>query len=173
MANGSPIPPKIFNFLMLVPIAGLVIAIVGGTDLSSTDPTEVAHAQTLTRAAIIIFLVIFIVLAMVTIFTFFSFGSITPGEHRLLYAVAFSIPFLFVRLLYSLLANFDTSATFNLATGNVVVQAFMATIEEFVVVVLYLTAGVLAPKIARSDVQPARRSETGYERYSPAAGQGG
>jgi len=173
MANGSSVPPVVFNFLTLAPIVALVLAIVGGTDLASTDPSKVASGHTLTRAAIILFLVVFVILVMVTIFTFFSLRSISPGEHRILYAVALSIPFLFVRLIYSLLANFDTSSTFSPSIGNVVVQAFMATVEEFIVVVLYLTAGILAPKIARAEVQPARHAAAGYEPYSPAAGPGG
>jgi hypothetical protein len=155
-------------------MAGLVLAIIGGSDLSSSnDPSKVAHAQTLLRAAIIIFFVVFVVLVAVTIFTFFSFRSISPGERRILYAVTFSIPFLFVRILYSLLTNFNTGTTFSLSTGNVVIQACMATIEEFIVVVLYLTAGILAPKIARTDVQPARRLAAVHEQYSPAAAQEG
>ncbi|MCJ1250288.1 hypothetical protein MMC30_007514 [Trapelia coarctata] len=173
MANGPSVPPAVFNFLTLAPIAGLVLAIIGGTDLASTDPSNVAPGHTLTRAAIIIFLVVFIILSMITIFTFFFLRSISPGEHRILYAVALSIPFLLVRLIYSLLANFDSGTTFSLSAGNVVVQAFMATIEEFVVVALYLAAGILAPKIARADVQPGTRTAASYERYSPAAAPGG
>lgn len=174
MSNGPSVPPIIFNLLASVPIAGLVLEIIGVIDLStSTDPSKVAHAETLLRAAIIIFFVVFVVLVAVTILTFFSFRSISPGERRILYAVTFSIPFLFVRILYSLLEHFNTGTTFGLSTGNVVIQACMATIEECIVVALYLTAGVLAPIIARSDVQPARRLAAVHEQYSPVAAQGG
>ena len=173
MANGSPVPPTVFRLLTLAPVAGLVLAIIGGTDVASTNPSTVATGRTLTHAAIIIFLVVFLLLAVITIITFFSLRSISRGEHYILYAVAFSIPFLFVRLLYSLLANFDSGSTFNLTTGSVVVQAFMATIEEFVVVAMYLTAGILAPKKARDYVQPAGGAAAADEQYSLRAGPGG
>lgn len=156
MAGGPSIQPRIFNLLALAPIAGTVLAIVGGSEhASTTDPSQVAHAQTLTRAAIIVFLVVFILLVAVTIYTFFSLRSIMAGERRILYAVAFSIPFLFVRLLYSLIGNLNDGTNFSLSTGNVVIQACMATLEEFIVVTLYLTAGVLAPSLKRSRGQPA------------------
>jgi len=174
MANGPSVPPRIFNFLALALVAGLVLEIIGRSGHSSaTDPSKVAQAQTLTRAAIIIFLVVFFLLVAVTIFTFFSFRSIFPGEHRILYAVTFSIPFMFVRLLYTLLENYNEGTRFSPSTGNVVIQACMATIEEFIVVTLYLTAGALAPSLARSDVQPARRVAAAHEQYSPATAQGG
>ena len=155
MANGSLIPPRVFNFLAILPLVGLILAIIGGTDQApGNTPSTMSNGVTLVRAGIVVFLVVFVFLAIITVITFFSIRSISKGEAPLLYAVALSIPFLLVRLIYALLVDFDTSSTtFNYITGSVIAQAFMATLEEFIVVLLYLTAGLLAPKIPRSNVQ--------------------
>ena len=74
---------------------------------------------------------------------------------RLLIAVVCSIPFLSVRLIYSILSGFNIDpSNFNLVNGNVLVQGFVAVMEEFVVVILYLAAGLTATKLLRADVQP-------------------
>ena len=64
----------------------------------------------------------------------------------MLYAVILALPFIFVRILYSMLAVFLTNqTTFTLVNGNAIAQLCMATIEEMIVVVLYLGVGITAP----------------------------
>lgn len=64
------------------------------------------------------------------------------------------MPFLFIRLLYSVISAFDnTSSVFNPITGSVIVLAVMAVIEEFIVVLLYLGAGFLISDIQHEQVQ--------------------
>jgi len=171
LGNGPVIQPKFFYLLALLPVVALIIAVIGATDEigANQSPSDVSHGQTLVRAAIIIFMVVFLILVCITAITFASVRHIFPGDHRLLYAAALSLPFLFVRLLYAILTDFDTSSnTFNLITGDVVVEACMATLEEFICVILYLGAGILAPKLQPSNAVPATRVGNSYN----AAGQG-
>ncbi|MCJ1411668.1 hypothetical protein MMC19_005759 [Ptychographa xylographoides] len=147
--------PKILNFIGLLPIAALIMAIIGGIDESSSKPSEVSTGTTLVKAAIIIFLVVFLILAVATIATFFMMRSIAKGEERILYALALSIPFILVRLIYSLLVDFSGNAKFSLTYGDVVIQGCMAALMEFIVVIIYLGVGLITPKITRSDVRPA------------------
>ena len=167
--------PRVFKLLAILPIVGLILAIVGGTDqVPGNTPSTMSTGVTLVRAGIIIFLVVFVLLAVITVVTFFSIRSIPKGEAPLLYAVALSIPFLLVRLIYALLVDFDSgSTTFNNITGNVIVQAFMATLEEFIVVLLYLTAGLLIPKIPRSNVQTGVPLAEQNTPYSPVSENNG
>lgn len=155
MSTGSFVPSRIFNLLGIVPLVALILAIVGGTDKSSSDTNTVSTGVTLTRVAVVLFMVTFIVAALITITTFFKIRSISSGETRILFALALAIPFLFVRLIYSLLANFSNSSDFNFVIGNVVVEGVMATLMEFVVVILFLGAGLLAPKIPKCNRQQA------------------
>ena len=85
-------------------------------------------------------------------------------DKRIFYAVILALPFIFVRILYSMLAVFLThQTTFTLVNGNAVAQLCMATLEEMVVVVVYLGAGITAPVRKGNDpekrtyaMQPAR-----------------
>ena len=64
----------------------------------------------------------------------------------MLYAVILALPFIFVRILYSMLAVFLTNqTTFALVNGSAIAQLCMATIEEMIVVVVYLGVGITAP----------------------------
>ncbi|MCJ1471674.1 hypothetical protein MMC13_000314 [Lambiella insularis] len=154
MSTGSFLPPRILNLLGIIPIVALILAIVGGTDQSSSNPGTVSTGVTLSRVGVVLFMVVFVVLALITLATFFKFRSITSGEDRVLIAIALAVPFLFVRLIYSLLANFSGNPDFNFVTGNVVIEACMDSLMEFVVVILFLGAGLLAPKIPKSNVRP-------------------
>ena len=76
------------------------------------------------------------------------------GEKRIVYAVLAALPLIAVRLLYSLLADFANNSTFNILFGNATVQLCMAIIEEMIVVVFFLIAGLLAPSFKSSPQGP-------------------
>jgi len=132
----------------------------------------VSQGVTLVRAAVILFLVVFLILAGITCVTFAWTRRIFPGDNVLLYAAALSLPFLFVRLLYAVLADFVTSTTkFSLIYGDVVIEGCMATLEEFIVVIIFLTAGILTPKVQMSNVAPATNRRNGYGAAGLGTGQ--
>ena len=64
------------------------------------------------------------------------------GEHRLIIAVAISVPFILVRLIYSLLVVFANNPRFNIVTGSVTINLVMAVLEEFVVAILCIGVGL-------------------------------
>lgn len=76
-------------------------------------------------------------------------------EKWILIAVLAALPFLAVRLLYSILADFEDNNTFNIIKGNATVQLCMAVIDEFIITVFFLAAGLAAPslKSMRSGVE--------------------
>jgi len=164
MSPASPIHPMIFRILAVAPIIAVILAIVGGSqEAENSDPSKVSTGTSLVQAGVIIFMVTFLIFAAITLATFLRLRSISVGEQRVLYAVALSIPFIFVRLIYSIIVDFAGNSQFNLITGDVVIQACMASLMEFIVVILYLGAGLVAPKIAKSNVQPSvALAETGY-----------
>ena len=160
MASGWKIPQRTFDFLILPSTVALILAIVGGSNQFSSSGSQSNSSQNLTHAAIVIFIVMFVVQSIITIFTFRNLQVVSQGDKRILIAVALSIPFLLVRLIYSLLATFDTSSsTFSLTAGSVIVEGFMSVLEEFVVVILYLAAGATAPKLAKGNLQQEQWSE--------------
>ena len=162
MTNGRGLPPRVFRLLFIPSTVGLILAIVGGSDQFSSKLSDQSQGRTLSRAAIIVFVVTFIVQSGIALLSFFNFRAISQGETRLLIAVACSIPFLAVRLIYSVLSVFVTdSTTFSLTEGSVVVEGFMAVFEEFMVVILYLSAGLATPKLVKRGTRSERYMDAG------------
>ncbi len=69
-------------------------------------------------------------------------GRAPSGEKRIYWAVVLGLPWLAVRVLYSILAAFTNDSTFSITGDHPLVQLFMATIEEFVIVCIYTLAGL-------------------------------
>lgn len=67
--------------------------------------------------------------------------------YQLLTGVSFALPFLLVRLIYSILAAFasSTQSRFSPVVGDWRIYLGMSLIMEYVVVVTYVTAGILTP----------------------------
>lgn len=68
------------------------------------------------------------------------------SQSRLFFAVLLAIPLIAVRLLYSLISDFGNSPRFSLIDGDVKIQLVMATIEEFIIVLMYTILGVFTPR---------------------------
>ena len=133
-------------------ILALILAIVGGTRVASTDPSKHSSGQTYEKAGGILFLLVYVALLAVAAVTMADIRSLPWGEKRILIAVLAALPFLAVRLLYSLLTEFEDNSTFNILDGNVTVQLCMAVIEEFIVTIFFLVAGLAAPSLKNMQV---------------------
>lgn len=72
-------------------------------------------------------------------------GNAPQGEKRIYFSVLAALPFIGVRLLWSLLSVFRNDSTFSINSGKPLVQLFMATVEEFVVVIFYTAVGLSVP----------------------------
>ena len=71
----------------------------------------------------------------------------TPREDRRLYwVVVAAIPFLGVRLLWSVIAVFGHDSEFSITSGNPWVNFGMAVVEEFVIVCMYTMIGLTIGK---------------------------
>src|SRR5271154_5371645 len=151
------VPPRLINLVHLPIVAGLILAITGGLKLFDTKPASVNTGVTYTKIAIMLFLLTLIALAAITVFTFMRIRHVMDGEKRLVFACLAVIPFLLVRIIYSIIVDFDRSSTvfsfLSTRTAAVVVQAVMSVAMEFIVVLIFLTAGFVTPAIPRSMVQ--------------------
>ena len=99
----------------------------------------------MTQTGIVIFLIIFFIVAAIAIITLVSMGSIPNSEKRVLSGVLLALPLILVRIMYSIFADFIDNSTFTLFDGNVTVQLCMATIEEIIVTIVYIAVGLTAP----------------------------
>ncbi|KAL8675367.1 MAG: hypothetical protein Q9168_000198 [Polycauliona sp. 1 TL-2023] len=153
-------PVRFLNLARILLLVALVLTAVGSSKLYSSDASEHSSGKPLARAGILLFVAVFLGLVGVTIILaariFGHYKPVGMGERQILYAVIASVPFIAVRLLYSLLVYFDTSSTtFTLFGGNIWVRSFMSVAEEWITVVLYLAAGLIAPRMARGEAVPA------------------
>lgn len=145
MSSGKGFAPRLFKFIHTPIVVALVLAIIGGTKSFDNNIDSQNLGRTLTKVAVLLFLFGLIALATVAFVTLFKIGHVVHGERKLVSAAVTSIPFLFVRMVYSIVVAFSSpdSKVFSLVSDTkaaVIVQAFMAVAEEFAVVTIYLLA---------------------------------
>lgn len=133
---------RIIQVAQLPALIALILCIIGGTDTADGNPADLSSGQTKIKVGIIMFLCIYILLFGLVVITIKDVGKAPSGEKRIYWAVALALPWLAVRVLYSILAAFTNSSTFSITGNHPLVQLFMATIEEFIIVCIYTLAGL-------------------------------
>ncbi|KAL9581967.1 MAG: hypothetical protein Q9203_005688 [Teloschistes exilis] len=157
---------RIIRFLHISNLLALILSFVGGTRLSFNDPSSQSQGRDLAKVSIIIFLVVSIISSAIAVLTFLEKISIPQGERRLLFGVLAALPFIFVRILYTIMADFVNNSTFKIYGRNVMVQLCMAIIEEMVATIIFIAVGLTASPIrdersSRGKVYPVGE-EQGY-----------
>lgn len=118
------------------------------------------------------YLVVLILLTLLTIGANIT-GYITErqGESRMLLVVTLSLPFLFIRIIHSLLLIFNKRFQDSAAeesTSSVLIELFMAKVEEMIVVFLYLYAGFTHKAVPERD----HGKRTTEEKFAHRAARG-
>lgn len=178
--QSKPVPPRVFWLFAVLPIVGFALSIAGASNFSSSDPQTAQNAVTYIQVASILYLVLVVIVAGATLLLGIYLHEVAPLERRLFYAIVFSLPFLLVRCIYAVLStqNFtNTASPFNRVNGSIWPEAFMAALEEFLIILAYVTAGILTPR-AMPAAQPAdNKANVGrrqrYQRRSDGQQQSG
>ena len=107
------------QIIQVVNLIGLILAIVGG-DLSGNNlgKTGVYTVHPLTKAGLALFIVSFVAIAGTTAYLATERKYAAHGEHRVLLALALSLPFLLIRIIYSCVSTFGGVHSFSLYGGN-------------------------------------------------------
>jgi hypothetical protein len=135
-----------FRLLQVLITVGLILSIVGGTS-SSIGPDGTIQVDTSSKIGIILYIVAFVGIVLMYLMSMSRAYCVPKKERRVPFAIIAALPFVLVRLVYSACAVFLHSHLFNIVTGSVLVLAFMAVIEEFIVVVIYVVLGFLVDKL--------------------------
>ncbi|OSS47214.1 hypothetical protein B5807_09843 [Epicoccum nigrum] len=106
------------------------------------------------QAGVILYIIGFAGLILVFIMSVPQASAVPTKERRVSLAVALALPFLSVRLLYSVLSVFSHNRLFSVATGSSTVRLGMAVIEEIVVVAVYVMLGFFVDKLDASTKGP-------------------
>ena len=101
-----------------------------------------------------LYLLALIALSFITVVVNHKLSNAPSRDKWLAWAVIIAIPFIFVRLIYSLISVFAHNRHFNLLTGSVIIHVFMAILEEIAVVLIYLAAGWKAEVLTSSTKGP-------------------
>ena len=147
--------------MQLPATAALIICIIGGTDLTSAKVSDQKEGKTLLKAGVIIFLVIYLCLVTLAINSATEFNRVPAGEKRILVVVLAALPLLAVRFLWTLVAYFSDFKDFQIYGGSVIVRAFMATLEEMLIVIAYTIVGLMIPKYTGNQDPEAQPSLKG------------
>jgi uncharacterized membrane protein YhaH (DUF805 family) len=126
---------------------GLILCIVGAT--SAATPAQIDDESTV-KIGVILFLMVFVLLCILTSAAAIGCRRTQQGEFPLVRAVAFALPFILVRIIYTLITTFGHSPDFSLentSTGAVTINLFMEVLEECAVVTIYLAIGVKLPSV--------------------------
>ena len=127
-------------------MAGLVVCIIGGTNLTSSNQETVNQGIKLFKAGVGIFLAIYAALIIFTLISASEMEKTPRGERRVLLVVMISIPLFAVRLLLAILGVFTHLKHFRWFTGSAVAMALMGTLEEFIIVIMFIGVGLTIPR---------------------------
>ncbi|KAI0446105.1 hypothetical protein F4803DRAFT_505630 [Xylaria telfairii] len=180
--------PRLLRLVQLLVLVSLILGAVGGSNAgSSYAETGVYQISDLSQAGIALIIVGFVLLVFATAVVGMNASYADPGEKRVVLAVALSLPFLFVRVLYSAIGTFQPNSSFSLTRGSVYTFLGAAVIEEFIIVLIVEAMGLTLQVRPKADTpsQPGmlkrlgahlsnrveRRFDAGYEpRRSDRAG---
>lgn len=140
-------------------VAG-ILCIVGATSANTiADFTK----ESSVHIGVVLYMVSFGLLLILTIVASATYLKIRRGEKMLIIAVLASLPFILVRLLYTLIACFAHNASkFNLVTGSVAINLVMAVIEEIIVVAIYTITGIKTPVVPKEQQNQAPVNRMAY-----------
>ncbi|KAG8532313.1 uncharacterized protein KY384_003954 [Bacidia gigantensis] len=151
---------KILRLLHIPAIIGLIVGIVGGTKLQYPD--KASTGLDYLKAGSILFLLTYLGVVAMAVLTLPAFPHFHRSEKAVFAAMLAALPFLAVRILYSLLASFVNNGSFSITKGNIFVQLGMAIIMELFTALFLIAAGLIA--------EPEKKRQ---QRQQPAANMGG
>ena len=167
MTGPGGVPRQIFYGVYAFVALAVVFAIAGGA--TATYSARIPfHAKTLSKIAIVILIVTFLVMNAVDIVLLVRLRHVARGENVPLIAITTGSPFFASRLAFSCISAYHVSPTFNPVVGNVYVQAFMSIFEEFMIVLLYSFACFETPPAEPKLSDESSRSRESSELRDPS-----
>ena len=160
-------PARIFQLIHIITLVGLIMSIVAGSESDpSNKPSTLQNAETYRKVSAVLLLVSAILNCLIVIRTTMAIKNVQPGDRVIVWCALASIPFLLVRVVYIMLIGFDQSSLFDPLSPNIFIQSFMQILMEFICFALYLSAGLMSPRI-----DPSTHAGGGSELLSGKSGQ--
>lgn len=138
-----------FRLLQLILLVGTILAIAGGTNIS-VDANGIFQIPTTSKVGVCLYIVSFTGIALLFVLSLPQVSVLPIEERRTPLAIGIALPFIAVRLLYSVLSVFLHDHLFSVANGSTAVRLGMAVVEEIVVVGIYVLLGLSVHKLDAS-----------------------
>ncbi|KAK4139798.1 uncharacterized protein C8A04DRAFT_32696 [Dichotomopilus funicola] len=135
-----------FRTIQLFVLIGTILTAVGSS--SSSDPNS---PPTTSKVSIVLYTLAFIGTVVILIFSTPHRQLVPSAERVIITAVFLACPLIAVRVLYSLLTVFIHSGVFRRYGAPFEVHLCMASIEEFIVVAIYLFIGMRLVKLSKEE----------------------
>ncbi|KAK9370445.1 hypothetical protein V1509DRAFT_351412 [Lipomyces kononenkoae] len=147
----GPLPDvltKVFRLCQVALLMAIIMGIIGGNDLSSDSTSSSGHTSS--RVSVLLVVGVFVVLTLLTSY-FVFYAQVDSHTRALTRGIAIALPFLLVRIIYSLLNAFSSSTMnrFNDLTGSWAIYLFMGVIMEFIVVAILTVTGFKLQKYSK------------------------
>lgn len=177
--DGFPRYQKPFRLLQLLGMIALILTIIGISDETSSTSDSSSSGNTMRRAGVILFAVLYIILVGICAHQWTQIRTVMRYRKQLLKAVSIALPFLAVRTLYSVLSTFSSSSfsitststtqtndlsKFNLFTGEWQIYLVMDMLMEYAVVIIYSVAALVLP------LNEDYKSPDSYQEQYPLSG---
>jgi hypothetical protein len=146
MQAHSIITAQAAKIIHMPSLAALIMSIIAGTEIGNGRPSDLEQAHEFFKISIGLITLTYLVIVAVTLHTARYKQDVLACEHIFVKVGLISIPIVAIRLVYAWLGAFlSASSVFDMAkesTGAVLVRAFMQVLEEVVVTVMFLWAGL-------------------------------
>ncbi|KAI1795399.1 hypothetical protein LXA43DRAFT_40422 [Ganoderma leucocontextum] len=165
LENHPAMSTRTFRLTQLLGMVAIILAIVGGTNISSAkNQSDLNSAATLRHVGAILFAVLYAIVVAITTFCWLNRDQILKYRRKLLLAIVASLPFLLVRIVFTILSSFaplpfgfDAAGhmvpvvsnsplkQFSGTSGSWAIYLCMSVIAEYAAVLIYTFAGLRLP----------------------------
>jgi protein-S-isoprenylcysteine O-methyltransferase Ste14 len=162
------VKPWVYGLLQ-VPFEAAIGICAKGASNSTADQSNngIYTPQTWTKVGLMLCVVGYAIIVGLTAAMLRRQSHAEPDEQRSLRTVVRSLPFLFIRLIYTILVTFLDRNVFKSYDGNVIVVGLMAVLPEMIVVIIYMVEGFRLERLPKDkrdkkSKSKCRRKRTGW-----------
>jgi hypothetical protein len=157
-----------FRIVQIILTVGLILSIVGGTSITLAADGSYTLPTT-SKIGVILYIVGYVAILFILLVSIPRRYVVAGKERYVPIFISVALPFIAVRLLYSIFAVFLHDHMFSIATGSVPINIGMSVVEEFVVVGLYVLLGLCLDQACTEPTVGARGESAGDgQRYQSA-----
>ncbi len=144
--------------IQLAVVLATILSIVGGTSAEPDAAGKVTIPGTV-KAGVMIYLLAFLGISVCLFLALPHRKAVDPREGRIAMAVGFALPLIAIRILFSIIAAFANNKHFSIYGGSAGIRVAMATVEEFIVVVMYIALGFTLHRLQEPQPEPENRAQ--------------